>query len=233
MVSNKQQITVRIKGVRDGLLVTFGEGEWPDLQDALFQHIEERENFFNGAKVALDVGNHILHAAEMGALRDRLSDKGVTLWAILSNSPTSEATAQVLGLATRLSTPKPDRVVRSMDANLPGEGAVLVQRTLRSGFRVAYQGHIVVIGDVNPGAEIIASGSVVVWGRLRGVVHAGAEGNDQAIVCALDMNPTQLRIGELIAVQPQRKGKKPQPEVARVKNGRVEVEPWNYKEGGR
>jgi len=232
MVSNQQQITVRIKGVRDGLLVTFGEGEWPELQDALFRHIEERENFFNGAKLALDVGNHILHAAEMGALRDRLSDKGVILWAILSNSPTTEATAQVLGLATRLSTPKPDRTVRAIDANLPGEGAVLVQRTLRSGFRVAYQGHIVVIGDVNPGAEIVASGSVIVWGRLRGVVHAGAEGNDQAVVCALDMNPTQLRIGGIIAVTPQKKGK-PQPEVARVKDGRVTVEPWNHKEGGR
>ncbi len=116
MVSNKQQITVRIKGVRDGLLVTFGEGEWPELQEALFSHIEERENFFNGAKVALDVGNHILHAAEMGSLRDRLSDKGVILWAILSNSPTTEATAQMLGLATRLSSPKPERVVRSIDA---------------------------------------------------------------------------------------------------------------------
>ncbi len=232
MVSNKQQVTVRIKGVRDGLLVTFGEGEWPDLQDALFHHIEERENFFGGAKVALDVGNHILHAAEMGSLRDRLSDKGVTLWAVLSNSPTTEATAQVLGLATRLSTPKPDRVVRPIDANLPGEAAVLVQRTLRSGFRVAYQGHVMVIGDVNPGAEIIASGSVVVWGRLRGSVHAGAEGNNQALVCALDMNPTQLRIAEVIAAPSKRKNK-PQPEVAKVKDGRVEVEPWNYKEGGR
>lgn len=232
MVSNRQQLTIRIKGVRDGLLVTFGEGEWPELQDALFKQIEERENFFAGAKMALEVGNHILHAAEMGSLRDRLSDKGVVLWAVLSNSPTTEATAQVLGLATRLSTPRPERVTRSVDANLPGESAVLVQRTLRSGFRVAYQGHVVVIGDVNPGAEIIASGSVVVWGRLRGVVHAGAEGNEQATVCALDMSPTQLRISELIAVAPQRKGK-PQPEVARVKNGQVIAEPWNMKEGGR
>ncbi len=232
MVSNKQQITVRIKGVRDGLLVTFGEGEWPELQDALFSHIEERENFFNGAKLALDVGNHILHAAEMGSLRDRLSGKGVILWAILSNSHTTESTAQVLGLATRLSTPKPERTIRSIDANLPGEAAVLVQRTLRSGFRVAYQGHVVVIGDVNPGAEIVASGNVVVWGRLRGSVHAGSDGNEQATVCALDMNPTQLRIAEIIAVPPQRRGK-PQPEVARVKNGQVVAEPWNNKEGGR
>jgi septum site-determining protein MinC len=179
--------SVQIKGIKEGLLVTVGEGEWNALLDLLFRHIHDRENFFRGAKIALDVGNHILHAAEMGTLRDQLSDRGINLWAVLSNSPTTEATAQVLGLATRLSAPKPDRAVRALDTNLPGEAAVLVQRTLRSGFKVSYQGHVVVIGDVNPGAEIVAGGSVVVWGRLRGVVHAGAEGNEKAVVCALDL----------------------------------------------
>jgi septum site-determining protein MinC len=85
---------------------------------------------------------------------------------------------------------------------------------------------------VNPGAEIVAGGSVVVWGRLRGVVHAGANGNESATVCALDMNPTQLRIASFISVTPLRKGK-PQPEIARVKDGQVVAEPWNQKEGGR
>jgi septum site-determining protein MinC len=225
-------VTVQIKGIRDGLLVTIGEGEWALLQEALFAHIEERVNFFNGAKVALDVGNHILHAAEMGQLRDQLSDKGVALWAVLSNSPTSEATAQMLGLATRLSSPKPERVVRALDTNLAGEEAVLVQRTMRSGYRLAHQGHVIVIGDVNPGAEIIAGGSIVVWGRLRGVAHAGADGNEKAVVCALDMMPTQLRIADQIAITPHRKGK-PQPEVVRIVNGQVVAEAWNTKEGGR
>jgi septum site-determining protein MinC len=231
MVNNKQ-LSVQIKGVKDGLLITLGEGSWPELQESVFKHIEERSAFFNGAKVALDVGNHILHAAEMGSLRDRLGDYSVNLWAVLSNSPTTEATAQMLGLATRLSAPKPERVVRPLDTNLSGESAVLVQRTLRSGFRLAYQGHVVVVGDVNPGAEIVAGGSVVVWGRLRGVVHAGAEGNEEATVSALDMNPTQLRIAGHISVTPQRKGKS-QPEMARVKDGQVVAEPWNQKEGGR
>jgi hypothetical protein len=111
---------------------------------------------------------------------------------------------------------KPERVVRPLDTNLSGESAVLVQRTLRSGFRLAHQGHVVVIGDVNPGAEIVAGGSIVVWGRLRGVVHAGANGNEDATICALDMNPTQLRIASFFSVTPQRKGKS-QPEIARVK----------------
>ncbi len=222
--------TLQIKGIRDGLLVSLGEGEWPELQETLMDHIHDQEKFFKGARLALDVGNHILHAAEMGSLRDRLSEQGISLWALISNSPTTEQTAQVLGLATRLSTPRPDRSVRPMNTTLAtGDDTVLMQRTLRSGFKVASKGHVVVIGDVNPGAEIIAGGNVVIWGRLRGVVHAGAEGDQSAVVCALDLTPTQLRIADKIAIPPQRKGK-PQPEMAHIQDGQVVAVPWNPRE---
>jgi septum site-determining protein MinC len=221
--------TFQIKGIREGLLVSLGEGTWPELQETLMIHIHEQENFFKGAHVALDVGNLILHAAEMGSLRDRLSDQGISLWALISNSPTTEQNAQMLGLATRLSTPKPERSVRTLDTNLTtGENAVLVQRTLRSGYKLSSKGHVIVIGDVNPGAEIIASGSVVIWGKLRGVVHAGAEGDEHAIVCALDLAPTQLRIADKIAIPPQRKGKS-QPEIAHIQDNQVTAVSWNPK----
>jgi septum site-determining protein MinC len=222
------QGTIQIKGIREGLLATLGDGAWSELQDALFKQVEDQASFFQGARLAIDVGNQILHAAEMGGLRDRLSEKGISLWAIISNSPTTEQTARVLGLATRLNSPRPERSIRSLDTNLSGESAVLVQRTLRSGFKLTHQGHVVVIGDVNPGAEIVAAGSVVVWGRLSGVVHAGADGNDKAVVCALDFSPTQLRIADRIAIPPQRKGK-PQPEMASIQNGQVVSEVWNLK----
>ena len=219
---------LHIKGIRDGLLVTLGEGDWPDLQAALLSQIREQGSFYQGAKLALDVGNQILRAVDLGGLRDQLSDRGISLWAVISNSPTTEQTARVLGMATRLSNPKPDRPIRPLDTTLTGENAVLVQRTLRSGFKLVHQGHVVVIGDVNPGAEIIARGSVVVWGRLKGVVHAGADGDLGAIVCALELSPTQLRIATQFATTPQRKGK-PQPEIAKIVNGQVVAEPWNPK----
>jgi septum site-determining protein MinC len=69
---------------------------------------------------------------------------------------------------------------------------------------------------------------VLVWGRLRGMVRAGAEGNEQSVVCALDLTPTQLRIAGYIATTPKRRGK-PQPEMARVIDGHVLAEPWNAK----
>jgi septum site-determining protein MinC len=105
------------------------------------------------------------------------------------------------------------------------ETALWVSKTLRSGTRIEFASHIVILGDVNPGAEVIAGGSVIVWGRVRGVVHAGAQGNQQAVVGALDLSPTQLRIAGEIAVAPERRSK-PQPEIVRLKNGRLQAEPW-------
>lgn len=221
---------MQIKGIRDGLLVTLGEGEWPVVRAALMEQIEQQGEFLRGARLALDVGNNILRAAELGQLRDTLSERGVSLWAVLSNSPTTEQTAQTLGLATRISKPRPERSMASIETNLQGgEQAVLVKRTLRSGFSLKHNGHVVVIGDVNPGAEITAGGNIVVWGRLRGTVHAGAEGDEAAVVCALDLSPTQLRIAGQIAITPQRRGKT-QPEMARLKDGHVIAETWNPKD---
>jgi septum site-determining protein MinC len=85
---------------------------------------------------------------------------------------------------------------------------------------------VVILGDVNPGAEVIAGGNVVVWGKLRGVVHAGATGNERSVVCALDLTPTQLRIASHISVSPDRKGN-PRPEKAFVKDGILVAEAWN------
>jgi septum site-determining protein MinC len=223
---------MQIKGIKDGLMVTLGEGEWAELEAALMAHVADKEAFFKGARMALDVGNHILRAAELGALRDRLSGRGINLWAVISNSPLTEQNAQVLGLATRISTPRPERTIRSMDTNLEGENAAFVQRTLRSGFKVSHRGHVIVLGDVNPGAEVIAGGSIIVWGRLRGAVHAGVDGDENAVVCALEMIPTQLRIAGQVGAQPKRQlfGRgKSEPEMARIQNGQLISEPWNPK----
>jgi len=69
---------------------------------------------------------------------------------------------------------------------------------------------------------------VVVWGRLRGVVHAGAGGDAEAVVCALDLSPTQLRIANHIATSPARKGE-PKPEMARIRDGQIVAERWSAK----
>jgi septum site-determining protein MinC len=217
---------LQIKGIREGLLVTLNDGEWPDLQAALVKSIDNQPAFFHGARLVLDVGGQVLHVTELNTLRDLLSERTVSLWAILSESPITEQTAQNLGLATRLSKPRPPEIRHAPEPETKPENAALwIQQTVRSGQKIVYEGNVVVMGDVNPGAEILASGSVIVWGRLRGVVHAGAQGDDKAVVCALELSPTQLRIAGEIAISPARKGKS-QPEIARLKDGRLEAGPW-------
>jgi len=228
MMPQIKQVDLQVKGIRDGLLVTLEQGDWSEVQAKLLQYVQEQGNFFQGAKLTLDVGVRDLKAAEMGLLRDRLADLGVTLWAVLGSSSLTDQTARMLGLATRLSTARPEREIHSMDTQTPGEAGLLVQRTLRSGNHISTPGHVTVIGDVNPGAEIVAGGSIVIWGKLRGMAHAGADSNDHAVVCALDLAPTQLRIAGLIALSPQRKGK-PQPEIAFVRDGQVVAEVWEFK----
>ncbi len=219
---------IEIKGIRDGLLITVDSGNWAEGRSALLAHIEERRQFFHGAKVTLDVGNHVLDADALETLRDQLTEQGLLLVGVLSNSPTTNQAARSLGLAVEVTQPHPNRSARPFDTSVEGDAAILVQRTLRSGNNIMYPGHVVVIGDVNPGAEIVAGGNIVVWGRARGTLHAGAQGDESAIVCALELIPTQLRIAGKISITP------PQddtlvPEIVRLKDGQVVAEPWNIK----
>jgi len=102
---------------------------------------------------------------------------------------------------------------------------VVVQRTLRSGQSVSFNGNVVILGDVNPGAEVTAAGNVVVMGVLRGMVHAGATGDPNAVVVAFRLQPTQLRIADYIARSPDGQYDGPErPEIARVKDGTVIIE---------
>ena len=221
----EQNAKVKIKGIREGLLITVRDDDWPDAKAALEEQIKEQSEFLKGGRLILDVGNHNIRAAELGQLRDMLTDDGLALWAVLSNSEITQQNAQMLGLATRINKPLPDRSTHTIETALTGEEAVLVRRTLRSGFSIKNFGHVVVIGDVNPGCEIVAGGDIVVWGHLRGMVHAGAEGNQDAVVCAMDLAPTQLRIADHIATTPKRRGKS-QPEMARIIDGQVVAVPW-------
>jgi septum site-determining protein MinC len=215
---------VQIKGIRDGLLATFLEAAWEDQCSALLSQIDERPAFFHGARLAMDLGSQALKVNDLVELRDRLSERNVSLWAVVSESPTTEHTAQLLGLATRISKPRPEEQQRA-DV-IPEDTALFVTKTLRSGKRIEFPGNVVILGDVNAGAEVIADGHVVVWGRVRGMIHAGAKGDRSAVICALDLSATQLRIADEVsaALKPQ---KNPQPEVASInKEGYLQSELW-------
>lgn len=91
-----------------------------------------------------------------------------------------------------------------------------LQTTLRSGTEIRHPGTVIIVGDLNPGSAAIATGDIVVWGRLRGTAHAGAQGNRKCRIMALKMEPTQLRIADAIARAPEKLPEQFQPEVAYI-----------------
>ena len=118
-------------------------------------------------------------------------------------------------------------VRQNRDDIISQEQTILVQRTIRSGQRVFYPGNVVVLGDVNPGGEVIAGGNIIVMGAFRGIAHAGALGKEDAIVAALRLEPSQLRIAGYITRAPEGDFSNPyQPEIARVQDGIVIIEQY-------
>ena len=109
------------------------------------------------------------------------------------------------------------------------EKVLTLKRSLRSGQKVRYAGDVVIYGDINPGAEVIAGGNVLVMGALKGLCHAGARGDDSALIIAFDFRPAQIRIGRKIAIPPERASRPPKtyvPEIAWVRGGEILIEPY-------
>lgn len=232
--------SVSIKGTKDGLLVTLGEGDLASILGELEARLGNTAWFFKGAQVALDVGRRELSIEEIERIQTLLTRHQVTLVSVISEVPATRAAASLLDLETRRSFRPESRLKRRakdfIEPFVPlkvgfGRGQLsegtLIRCTLRSGQVVRHPGHVVIIGDVNAGAEVIAGGDIVIWGSLRGTVHAGAMGDDQAIVCALDFAPLQLRIGKYIARPPEGAPRPVAiPEIAFVQEGRIIVEAW-------
>jgi septum site-determining protein MinC len=219
--------TVTIKGTSEGLVISLGPGPLKSVLEEMEVRLGAKASFFVGGRVALRVGERPLSAEQLEMIGNKLEELGVTLWAVEGEHPTTHAMARKLGLETTLHPTV--RPASSGTEHIPREemAGIVELRTLRSGQAIRHAGHVTLIGDVNPGAEIVAGGDIVVWGKLRGTAHAGAMGNDRAIICALELAPSQIRIGSHIARPPER-GRPPKvPEIATVQEGRIVVESWN------
>jgi septum site-determining protein MinC len=232
---------VEIKGIRDGLLIRVGEQAEEPLSDVLGEALAAKRAFLAGSRIALDVGRRALDDEQLAELHRLFESHELTLWAVLAEGAATREAARRAGLATRLSGSATDLEGNALAAPVdddapaaakepPPPNTLLLRETVRSGRSVWHDGHVVVLGDVNPGAEIMAAGSVIVWGRLRGLVHAGALGDATAVICALELNPTQLRIADHIAVAPDG-GPGRAPEQACIRDGQIVAEPWG-KSGG-
>ncbi len=175
---------VSIKGTRNGLLILLDPNrDYEEIRQTLRSKMESARGFFKGAKFSLSQGTNEIPVKQKNELENICRQYG-----LIPNTdkvaPVRVRQKEKKAAAASSSTAKPEI----------GEAALMVRRSLRSGQRVTNKGHIIVLGDVNPGAEVISGGNVMVIGSCRGMVHAGAGGNRSAKVIARRLNPTSLSI---------------------------------------
>lgn len=220
-----------IRSTKDGFLVLLDEeGEFETVLGQLRGKLTSAGDFFRGAAMVVDVGQRPLTAEHQEALRQLLeAEHGISLRELVTDSPERRRSQEDPRAQARPAPPEGEaQQPRTAQRPQQMEDSVLiVNRTLRSGQRVYHDGTVLIIGDVNPGAEVVAAGDIVVMGAFRGVAHAGAHGAAHSIVAAVCLAPTQLRIAGCIGRAPD-EGPEPrvQPEMALIRDGMVVIEPY-------
>ena len=174
---------VSIKGTRDGLVILFDQNrEFEEIKNTLLRKMESAKGFFSGAKFSFLPGKDSIPADQ----KDELVDICVRFGLVPDKEPHA-------GSKTAMAHPRQPAAEKSL-RQAAGENALLVNKSLRSGHRVNYPGHVVILGDVHPGAEVNAGGSILVTGICRGIVHAGSAGDRSARVIAYRLAPTVISI---------------------------------------
>lgn len=206
---------VAFRGTKRGLSIQLGdEPDFAAVIEQLAEKVGSSGRFFAGANVTIDPGARDLSGEQQEQIATLLGANGLKLVGI---EPAS--TREPAGTLRR-TAPGPAPAIP--DAR---PGALVVTRTLRSGQTIRHNGDVIVLGDLNPGAEVVAAGHIVVMGALRGVAHAGATGDATAIVAAVRLHPTQLRIAQIIGRAPDETDPEhPRPEVARIRDGMIVLE---------
>ena len=200
---------VVIKSNKYGIhLVLSNEISFKALLDAIVEKFKESEKFFKGAKLAISFeGRKLTHDEEMAIIDAVTSNTSIEILCIVDHDPDRE-----------------------------DGGTQFYRGTLRSGQTLESETGIVVVGDVNPGAAVMANGSIVVLGAVKGSVYAGLGGDDSAFIVALDMDPIQIRIGNILAKSPDKpfsrrrirkkvKETTTSPQIAYLKDGTICIEP--------
>ena len=208
--------TVEFKGTKEGVTIYCLESAgFDEILVDLAERIRQRATFFAGAQVKLDIGS-----------RQLSEDEREELTRVIEDNSKMKLVAFVTTAERPPVTSPPKRRGETEDLKLEGfkEGRSLtIKRTLRSGQGIHFPGNVIVLGDVNPGAEIIAEGDIYVFGTLRGIAHAGVGGDRGASVVALRLAPTQLRIADVISRAPDESALPDQPEYAYISDNRIMI----------
>ena len=216
--------SVIFKGRRDGITILLDEVlPFDEIRDALAMKMRDAQKFFGTATSSVTFKGRELSEAEENALLD----------IIVKSSNLSITFARNAAGQTMMSATEPKRqeeIPEVVPQLSPTEHMTHFHKgALRSGQSIHYAGSVVLMGDVNPGAEIVAEGNIIVLGAVKGLVHAGCSGNRECYVSSFVMQPTQLRIADLITYVPKEMLKprgraKTVPVQAYIHNGQIFIE---------
>ena len=219
-----QDDIVQFRGKKEGLeLILDSQCDYRRLREELCSILNQRKSFFNAGDIGVRIFGKRLTELEKADLRKLLMEQfhlGRVVFEggeLLERETRPEKQTKVIPLHQEiLEQTAKDKLHSSFTCG-----------TVRSGQRIEAEENIVVIGDVNPGAELVAGGSIAVMGTLRGLAHAGAFGDEKAVVAALNLLPVQLRIAGKIAISPEEAEPMDDsyPEMAVIRNGAIIIEP--------
>lgn len=209
--------SVVFKGYKAGLTLIIPEnGPFEKYLRDLKNNLDQSQDFFKDAKVFLKIGKRVLNDDEQSELVRLIEQYGLNFQGFQTGDESGNIKRKSLTV--------------SVTENNSFVSTITVKKTVRSGQRVSFEGNLVIIGDVNPGAELAATGDIIVLGKLRGIAHAGAQGDISAQIIAFQLHPVQIRIAEVITRAPESESHSNHhgPEIARIKDGMIIVEKFNY-----
>ena len=211
---------VQVRAQRDGQFVFILDSSLPFqmILKYLEKRLEESNRFFRSAKIIIDLG-----------LRPFRFDEVVTLRDLLKNHWQAHITELRLGHRFDSFFEWASKLIGIPIYQIPVQEKepepVIIKQTCRSGTRIEAPQDCVILGDLNPGAEIIAGRDIIVFGVLRGIAHAGAYGNRESKIWALSIEPSQLRIADLVAIPPRqdRSSHTKRYEIAEIRDDQIQV----------
>ncbi|AFY67947.1 septum site-determining protein MinC [Geitlerinema sp. PCC 7407] len=191
---------------------------WTELWQQLKQRLTGGDRFWQpNTTVHLIARDRLLDSRQLQAIADALAEVQLQLKRVYTSRRQTAVAAATAGYSVEqqsaiahLTQSPDDSAAKVLDEPL------YLQTTLRSGAEVRHPGTVIICGDINPGSSVVADGDILIWGRLRGIAHAGAAGNTRCRIMALQMEPTQIRIADYVARAPENPPAQYYPEVAYV-----------------
>ncbi len=209
--------SVIIKGNKYGIVVVLNpEVPFEDLKLIIAEKFRESSKFFENAKMAISFEGRKLTNEEQRDILDVIGENAdMHIVCVMDNDEELQDKFQ--------------QTVEQKLMELSNNTGQFYKGILRSGASVEFETSVIIIGDVNHGARVVSKGNIIVLGSLKGTAFAGATGNTNSFVVALDMNPTQIRIADTIARAPDKPLKEDAKEtkIAFLEDGNIYIEPLN------